>query len=237
MDNERIIPESIGIIMDGNRRWAKAKGLPSKMGHHAGAEAVRNICKAATELGIKYITLYAFSTENWKREPDEIKEIMNLIRQFLKECESKLIGEDNRICFIGDKSRLDEDIREKMLELETSTKERTGTCITVAVNYGGRDDIIRAAMKMIKANDNKELLLSDITEEEFSKYLDTGIHGIKDPELIIRTSGEQRTSNFLTYQSAYSEYYFTDLNWPDFNKEELLKAIDSYNERNRRLGV
>lgn len=232
MSNENIVPNSIAIIMDGNRRWAKQRNLPTKVGHQKGADAVRNICKAASELGIKYLTLYAFSTENWKRDEDEVKEIMNLIRQFLDECISKVGSENSRVTFIGDKSRLDRDIEEKMIKLENDTKDNEGITVAIAVNYGGRDEITRAIKNMINDNVNA----SDIDEDMISKYLDTGINNIPDPELIIRTSGEMRTSNFLVWQSAYSEFYFTDLNWPDFDKKELEKAIDSFRARNRRFG-
>ena len=232
MSEERIVPNSIGIIMDGNRRWAKAKGLPTKAGHHAGADAVRNVCKAANELGIKYLTLYAFSTENWKRDEDEVKEIMNLIRQFLDECTEKLGEENNRVTFIGDKSRLADDIREKMLMLEKETLSNDGLTVAIAVNYGGRDEITRTIKNMI----SEGVTADEITEEKISSMLDTGVRNIPDPELIIRTSGELRTSNFLVWQGAYSEFYFTDLNWPDFDKDELKKAIDSFMNRNRRFG-
>lgn len=232
MNDMSNMPTSIGIIMDGNRRWAKERNLPSKAGHHEGAEAVRKVCKAANELGIKYLTLYAFSTENWKRDKDEVDEIMNLIRKFLDECIEKLGEEKHRVTFIGDKTALAEDISTKMLMLEKETRNNEGLTVAIAVNYGGRDEIVRGIKKLLDSNTKS----SEITEEVVSKALDTGDKEIPDPELIIRTSGEVRTSNFLVWQSAYSEFYFTEKNWPDFNKEELEKAIENYSTRNRRFG-
>ncbi|MCQ2911382.1 MAG: isoprenyl transferase [Clostridia bacterium] len=226
------VPESIAIIMDGNRRWAKERMLPAKAGHQEGANAVRKVCKAASELGIKYLTLYAFSTENWKRDPEEVDAIMNLIRQFLDECIAKLGEENHRVTFIGDKTKLAEDISSKMIMLEKETLNNDGLTVAIAVNYGGRDEIVRAIKDMMKDNVNSD----QVSEEELSKYLDTGVKNIPDPELIIRTSGELRTSNFLVWQCAYSEFYFTDKNWPDFDKKELEKALESYAGRNRRFG-
>lgn len=226
------VPQSVAIIMDGNRRWAKQRMLPAKAGHQEGANAVRKVCKAANELGIKYLTLYAFSTENWKRDPEEVDAIMNLIRQFLDECIAKLKEENHRVTFIGDKSKLAEDISSKMIMLEKETLNNDGLTVAIAVNYGGRDEIVRAVKDIVKNNVNAD----EISEEELSKYLDTGVNNIPDPELIIRTSGELRTSNFLVWQSAYSEFYFTDKNWPDFDKAELVKALENYSTRTRRFG-
>ncbi|MCQ2978426.1 MAG: isoprenyl transferase [Clostridia bacterium] len=236
MDKLENVPSSIAIIMDGNRRWAKERMLPAKAGHKEGANAVRKVCKATTELGIKYLTLYAFSTENWKRDPEEVEAIMNLIRQFLDECIAKLKEENHRVTFIGDKSRLAEDIREKMLMLEKETLNNDGLTVAIAVNYGGRDEIVRAVKKLAYDAIKGDVKLDDINEDTISNLLDTGDKKIPDPELIIRTSGELRTSNFLVWQSAYSEFYFTDKNWPDFDKHELELAIESFASRNRRFG-
>jgi len=230
MNNQKNKPTSVGIIMDGNRRWAKKRMLPAKLGHAEGGKTLKKICEAANEMGIKYLILYAFSTENWKRSQDEIDEIMRLIREFLDEFIQKFKSQDTRIRFIGDRSRLDKDIIDKMNYVEDLTKDKEGTTLVLAVNYGGRDDIIRAFKKI----NNFGVDINELTENDFANYLDTA--GIENPELIIRTSGEQRISNFLIWQSAYSEFYFVDKYWPDFTKADLEDAIYDFCNRNRRFG-
>lgn len=221
---------SVGIIMDGNRRWAKARNMPAKFGHSEGANTVREICKAASEIGIKYLTLYAFSTENWKRDKEEVDEIMRLLREFLDECIGKLGSEDARVVFIGDRTRLEEDMIEKMDTLEKETAENPGLTVAIAINYGGRDEIVRA----IKRLHNDNIDFNQLNEEMFSKYLDT--KDVVDPEIIIRTSGEMRLSNFLIWQSAYSELFFSEKMWPEFQKQDLEEILEKFNNRNRRFG-
>ncbi|OGO88289.1 MAG: di-trans,poly-cis-decaprenylcistransferase [Clostridiales bacterium GWE2_32_10] len=222
------LPEHVAIIMDGNRRWAKVKGVSKAKGHREGAKALKQLVKDASVLGLKYLTVYAFSTENWKREKDEVNEIMNLLREFLNECEKDYANEDYVVDFIGDSKMLAKDIQDKMDRVREKTRNKNGMHLYIAINYGGRDEIIRAIKKLVASG------TKDITEQIFAKFLD--ITGVPDPELIIRTSGEKRISNFLSWQSAYSEFYFTDTYWPDFTIEDLKEAIADFQNRNRRFG-
>lgn len=228
------IPQHVAIILDGNGRWAKSKGMPRNYGHTAGAKNVEVICEDAYNLGIKYLTLYAFSTENWNRPDSEVEALMKLLNTYLKNCIKRANKNDMRVRVLGDISRLDEKFQNTILELEEATKENAGLNLQIALNYGSRDEMIRAMKKMFADYDEKKLSIEDITEEKFAGYLDT--KGIPDPDLMIRTSGEQRLSNYLLWQLAYSEFYFTPVPWPDFDKKELEKAIEVYNQRDRRYG-
>lgn len=229
------IPTHIAVILDGNGRWAKAKGLPRKAGHVQGAKNVEKICEEAYKLGVQYLTVYAFSTENWNRPQDEVDALMQLLRNYMKTCLKT--AEKNNMCVrvIGDKSRLDEDIRTSIAELEEASKNNTGLHFQIALNYGSRDEITRAVKSVAQRVASGEIAAEDITEEMISEGLDTA--GIPDPDLMIRTSGEQRISNYLLWQLAYSEFYFTPVPWPDFTKEELVKAIEAYGSRDRRYGL
>lgn len=232
--DEKKIPQHVAIILDGNGRWAKKRFLPRNMGHAQGAKTVEQICEDAHDLGIKYLTVYAFSTENWKRSEDEVGALMKLLDKYLKDCLERSSKNNMRVRVIGDISRLSEPLRKKIVELEEKSAVNTGLNFTVALNYGGRDEMIRSMKQMMHDIEDKKLSVDDITEEEFANYLDT--KGIPDPDLMIRTSGEQRISNYLLWQMAYSEFYFTDVLWPDFDKKELQKAIDYYAGRDRRFG-
>ncbi len=228
------VPEHVAIIMDGNGRWAKKRFLPRNAGHVQGSRVAEQICEDAWNLGIKYLTIYAFSTENWVRPEDEVKALMNLLRKYMKDSIERSSKNNMRVRVIGDISRLDEDLQESIQTLEAVSAENTGLCFQVAINYGGRDEIVRAARQLAMDAADGRIKPEEITEERFYTYFDTG--GIPYPDLMIRTSGECRTSNFLPWQLAYSEFYFTDVLWPDFNKKELQKAIDYYNNRERRFG-
>ena len=228
------VPQHIAIILDGNGRWAKSKGMPRNYGHAQGAKNVEKICEEAWRMGIKYLTVYAFSTENWSRPQNEVDALMKLLRNYMKTCLKTAAKNDMKIRVIGDIEPLDEDIKSRIRELEEATANNGGLNFTIALNYGSRDEMIRAMKKMVKDHDAGKLATEDITEECFSSYLDT--KEIPDPDLLIRTSGEQRLSNYLLWQLAYSEFYFTDVPWPDFHKEELERAIEAYNKRDRRFG-
>ena len=228
------MPKHIAIIMDGNGRWAKKRGLPRKAGHKAGAETLEKIISAARELGLEHLTVYAFSTENWKRSQEEVDAIMNLLRQYLKNYFKKFIKDDVRMDVIGDINRLDADIQKQIMEIEQLSKEKTGLFVHIALNYGGRDELRRAMTKMAQEVVEGRLLPEEMTEDCIAGYLDTA--GTPDPELVIRTSGEERISNFLLWQAAYSEFYFCDTLWPDFTKTELEKAFFAYQNRERRFG-
>ncbi len=234
MGEELKMPRHVAIILDGNGRWAKAKGMPRNYGHAQGAKTVEVICEEAYKMGIQYLTVYAFSTENWNRPKDEVDALMKLLRNYMKTCLKT--AEKNRMCVkvLGEKSRLDEDIRTRIQELEEATKQNDGLHFQIAINYGGRDEIVRAARKIAGAAAQGRLSPEDITEETVSSLLDTA--GVPEPDLLIRTCGEQRISNFLLWQLAYTEFYVTDIAWPDFTKEELIKAVEAYNHRNRRYG-
>ncbi|MCR5704308.1 MAG: isoprenyl transferase [Eubacterium sp.] len=229
-----VIPEHVAIILDGNGRWAKKRHLPRTAGHVAGAKTVEKIIEDAHEMGIKYITMYAFSTENWNRPEDEVKALMKLLRNYLKDCIERANKNKMKVKVLGDKSRLDQDIIDRINELEECSKENTGIQFNIALNYGSRDEIRRAVQKIGNSVKEGTLKPEDISEDIISSYLDTA--GIPDPDLLIRTSGEIRLSNYLLWQLAYTEFYFTDVLWPDFNAEELKKAIVYFNGRDRRYG-
>lgn len=228
------IPNHVAIILDGNGRWAKAKGMPRNYGHVQGAKNVEVICEQAYKMGIRYLTVYAFSTENWNRPQEEVDALMKLLRNYMKNCLKT--AEKNRMCVrvLGDKSRLDEDIRRRINELEEATKGNDGLHFQIAINYGSRDEITRAVRRLAEQVEAGALRSDGITDRLLGECLDT--HGIPDPDLLIRTCGEQRISNFLLWQLAYTEFYFTPVAWPDFTKEELAKAVEAYNHRDRRYG-
>lgn len=234
MQNERKIPVHVAIIMDGNGRWAKKRGLPRTAGHAQGARVVEQILEDADHMGIRYLTVYAFSTENWSRPDSEVKALMNLLRTYMKTSLAKCARNNVRIRVIGDKSRLDSDLQASIANLEKETASNTGIGFQIAINYGSRDEIVRAVRKAAQKVKDSGLNPEDITEAMISDELDTV--GIPDPDLLIRTGGEQRISNFLLWQTAYSELYFCDAAWPDFNKAELEKAVDAFNNRERRYG-
>lgn len=228
------VPEHIAIILDGNGRWAKKRLMPRNYGHMQGSKAVELVCEEAYNIGVKYLTVYAFSTENWQRPSDEVQAIMKLLRNYLKDCIKTTSKNNMKVRILGDKAGLDDDIREQIDKLEKESAKNTGLNFQIAINYGSRDEMVRAMRRMSADIASGIIKESDITEETFSSYLDT--RGIPDPDMIIRTSGEQRLSNFLMWQSAYSEFYFPEVLWPDFNRKELVKAIEAYNKRDRRYG-
>ena len=236
MNEEKIqslkVPAHIAIIMDGNGRWAKKRGMPRTFGHSQGAKVVEQILEDADHIGVKYLTVYAFSTENWSRPQTEVKALMNLLRRYMKTSLAKCAKNNVRVRVIGDKSMLDQDLQDSIADLERDTAANTGIGFQIAINYGGRGEIVRAVRRAAEKG-----LLNDpgrIDESLLNDCLDTA--GIPDPDLLIRTCGEQRISNFLLWQLAYSEMYFTDKSWPEFDREELLKAIDAFNHRERRYG-
>ena len=220
--------------MDGNGRWAKAKGMPRNYGHTAGAKNVETVCQAAHDLGVKYVTMYAFSTENWNRPEGEVEALMKLLESYLKNCIKTADKNNMRVRVIGDTTRLSERFQERIRELEAASAKNDGLNLQIAINYGSRDEMTRAMRRMSEDVAAGKRKPEEITESVFEEYLDTA--GIPDPDLLIRTSGELRLSNFLLWQLAYSEFYFTDVPWPDFHKEELERAIEAYNKRDRRFG-
>ena len=228
------MPRHVAIILDGNGRWAKAKGMPRNYGHAQGSKNVERICEEAYRMGIKYLTVYAFSTENWNRPKDEVNALMKLLRNYMKTCLKTAEKNDMKIRVIGDITRLDEDIRSRIQELEEATKNNGGLNFQIAINYGSRDEIKRAVRRIAQDCRDGKIQAEEIDEELIERYLDT--HDIPDPDLLIRTSGEQRLSNYLFWQLAYTEFYFTDVPWPDFTKEELIRAVEQYNSRDRRYG-
>ena len=228
------IPAHVAIIMDGNGRWAKKRGLPRKMGHVEGCKVVEQTVEDAARLGIRYLTVYAFSTENWKRSEEEVSALMQLFRYYTKRL-LKIAAENNvQVKMIGERSRFPEDVVEGINALESTTKDNTRMTFIIAVNYGSRDEIRRGMTRMMRDCREGRVDPEEVTEGLISSYLDTA--GIPDPDLLIRTSGEERLSNFLLWQLAYAEFYFSDVLWPDFRKEELVKAIEVYNKRERRFG-
>ncbi len=232
-ENRMRVPNHIAIILDGNGRWAKKRGMPRSYGHVKGCENLEDICGVAKELGVKYLTVYAFSTENWKRSKEEVDGLMKLFRNYLKKC-IKISQKNNmRVKVIGDVSAFDPDIQESIAKLENFSKDFTELHFQIALNYGSRDEITRAVNRMLE-DQKAGKLETPVEEETISNYLDTA--GIPDPDLMIRTSGELRLSNYLLWQLAYTEFYFTDVPWPDFKRDELVKAIEKYNERDRRYG-
>lgn len=228
------IPQHVAIILDGNGRWAKSKGMPRNYGHTVGAKNVETVCQAADELGIRYLTLYAFSTENWNRPQSEVDALMRLLESYLKNCIRTAEKNHMRVRVIGDKTRLGAGFQEKIAKLEEASASNTGLNLTIAINYGSRDEMMRAMCRMLEDYKAGSITMDMVDEKLFSGYLDT--KDIPDPDLLIRTSGEQRLSNYLLWQLAYSEFYFTDVPWPDFHKKELELAIEAYNKRDRRYG-
>lgn len=229
------VPNHVAIILDGNGRWAKAKGMPRNYGHVQGAKTVEVICEEAYRMGIQYLTVYAFSTENWKRPADEVDALMKLLRNYMKTCLKTAAKNNMCVRVIGDKSGLDEDIRTRIDQLEEATKDNTGLHFQIALNYGGRDELRRAFGRLAAQAVHGQLDPDSITEDDISNALDTA--GIPDPDLLIRTCSEQRLSNFLLWQLAYTEFYISPVPWPDFTKEELVKAVEAYNHRDRRYGL
>ncbi|WP_026653220.1 isoprenyl transferase [Butyrivibrio proteoclasticus] len=234
MDEITNIPEHVAIILDGNGRWAKAKGMPRNYGHMQGAKAVEDILVDARDLGIKYLTVYAFSTENWTRPEAEVSALMTILRNYLKTSIKKSMKNNVRCRVIGERSALSPDIQAAINELEEATAGNTGLTFTIAINYGSRDEITRAVRKVAKKVKAGDLAPEDITEQMIAENLDTNF--LPDPDLLIRTCNEQRISNYLLWQCAYTEFYYTPVAWPDFNKAELIKAIESYGNRNRKFG-
>ena len=228
------VPNHIAIILDGNGRWAKAKGLPRGYGHVKGCANLEQVCYDIKDLGVKYLTVYAFSTENWKRSREEVDGLMKLFRSYLKKCIK--ISRDNKmkIKIIGDISAFAPDIQESIRKLEEFSKDYDELYFQIAMNYGSRDEITRGMRKMAQDVADGKVSPDQITEDTIGSYLDTA--GVPDPDLLIRTSGEQRLSNYLLWQMAYTEFYFTDVAWPDFHKAELVQAIEKYNQRDRRYG-
>ncbi|MCD6035409.1 MAG: ispU [Rickettsiales bacterium] len=228
-------PSHVAIIMDGNGRWASKRGLPRVMGHRQGAESVRTAIKTSIELGVSYLTLYAFSSENWSRPAEEVEDLMNLLRFYLGKELDSLHEQGVRVRFIGDRTRLAEDILQQMLAAEARTAANTKLNVNIALSYGSRQEIIHAIQTIAQQVKSGELSTESITESTISDHLYTV--DIPDPDLLIRTSGEERLSNFLLWQMAYTELYFTDVLWPDFSAEHFRKAVDAYIERDRRYGV
>ena len=229
------IPRHVAIILDGNGRWARERGLPRNMGHIEGAKRVEEILTDARDLGVEYLTVYAFSTENWNRPEGEVKALMKILRKYLKTSIKKSMKNNVRCRVIGERSRLSEDIREAIEALEDATKDNTGLQFTIAINYGSRDEIVRAVKGIVDEAVSEGLSPSAITEELISSRLDTD--GLPDPDLLIRTCNEQRISNFLLWQCAYTEFYYTEKAWPDFDKDELKAAIEAYGGRTRKFGA
>ncbi|MBQ9815275.1 MAG: isoprenyl transferase [Lachnospiraceae bacterium] len=232
--NELKIPQHVAIIMDGNGRWAKKRHMPRTFGHAQGARVLEQTLEDCSDLGVKYLTVYAFSTENWARPFEEVQVIMNLFRDYLISAVDKCNRNNVRCMVIGERSRLSQDIIDSINNLENATKDNTGITFIVAINYGSRDEIVRAVNSISREVQEGNIQPGEITAETIEQYLDT--RGIPDPDLLIRTSGEERLSNFLMWQLAYTEFYFTDTAWPDFDKNELLKAFEKYSSRDRRYG-
>lgn len=227
-------PKHVAVIMDGNGRWATMRGRPRLFGHHAGAKRVKEIVRACPGVGVKYLTIFAFSTENWKRTQTEVSGLMKLFSRYILREANDLLIEGVRVRFIGDRMRLDANLVKMMDQLELLTSANSKLHLTVALNYGGRDEVARATKRLAKDVQVGDLLLSDIDEETLPRYLDT--HFLPDPDLVIRTSGEARISNFLLWQSAYAEYEFIDTLWPDFTKDTFAAVVASYGSRSRRFG-
>jgi len=228
------LPQHIGIIMDGNGRWAKKRGLPRSSGHAAGAKTFERIVEDAGNIGIKIVTVYAFSTENWSRPKEEVNALMALLEDYLDHGLERLSNRDVKIHFIGDMSAFSDEFQKKLCHMEKTTYNNSGLLLNVALNYGGRNEITNAVRIIAEKVKDGELSCSDITEETISEHLYTS--GQADPDLIIRPSGEYRLSNFLLWQSAYSEFWYSNCLWPDFTKEDLLKSISDFQKRNRRFG-
>ncbi len=234
-EKNKNVPRHVAIILDGNGRWAQKRGMPRNYGHAQGAKNVEVICRAAWNMGIKYLTVYAFSTENWRRPQDEVDALMKLLNQYMKNCQRTAKKNNMRVRVIGDKSGLSEAIQRDIAQLEEATKTYDGLNFTIALNYGGRDELTRAVKNIARSVKDGEISPDEITEERISAALDTA--GLPDPDLMIRTSYELRISNYLLWQLAYSEFYFTEVPWPDFDEEELQKAVEAYRQRDRRFGM
>ena len=234
IDQENI-PKHIAIIMDGNRRWAKSKGLPSAIGHKKGAETLEKIVRHANKIGIKYITVYAFSTENWKRAEEEVKALMLLFQNYIDKYSKIADTENIKVNFLGDFSAFTEKLQKGIQDCMNNTKNNTGTVFSIAMNYGGRNEILNAVKQIAKEVKEEKIEIDDISERTISEHLYT--KNIPDPDLLIRTSGEMRTSNFLPWQLVYSEFLFVDKFWPDFNEEDLDSAIIEYQKRTRNFGA
>ena len=234
IDQENI-PKHIAIIMDGNRRWAKSKGLPSAIGHKKGAETLEKIVRHANKIGIKYITVYAFSTENWKRAEEEVKALMLLFQNYIDKYSKIADTENIKVNFLGDFSAFTEKLQKGIQDCMNNTKNNTGTVFSIAMNYGGRNEILNAVKQIAKEVKEEKIEIDDISERTISEHLYT--KNIPDPDLLIRTSGEMRTSNFLPWQLVYSEFLFVDKFWPDFNEDDLDNAILEYQKRNRKFGA
>ena len=235
MENTELkIPEHIAIILDGNGRYAKLHGLPRKLGHKAGCETLEQTVRDCAKIGVKYLTVYAFSTENWKRSEEEVGALMSLFRFYIKKVVKVAMENDVRVTYIGDDSRFDKDIQESLESAMQTTKDNKGMVFAMALNYGSRDEIRRAVTQIALDAAEGRIAPADITEQMINDHLDTG--DMPDPDLLIRTAGEQRLSNFLLWQAAYTEFYYADVLWPDFTLDELMKAIESYNGRERRYG-
>lgn len=229
------IPSHVAVILDGNGRWAKKRMMPRNYGHAQGSKNVEEMCEIAWNIGIKYFTVYAFSTENWKRPQKEVDALMKLLRNYLKDCIKRTDKNNMRVRILGDKRGLSQDIRDAVTELEAVSAKNTGLNFSIALNYGSRDEMVRAVQKLAADVQAGKLGPEAVDEACFNSYLDTW--EIPDPDLLIRTSGEQRLSNFMLWQLAYSEFYFTDTLWPDFGRQELIEAIKQYNKRERRFGA
>lgn len=229
------IPAHVAFILDGNGRWAKKRFLPRNAGHVEGAKTVERVLEDAYDLGIQYVTMYAFSTENWKRSAEEVGALMKLLKNYLMDCIERSAKNNMRVRVLGDITALDQELQDRILELEEKSSKNTGLQFSIALNYGGRDEIRRAVAKIAEECKAGILQPEEITEECISAYLDT--KELPDPDLMVRTSGEERLSNFLPWQLAYTEFYFTSVAWPDFSKEELEKAVEAYNHRDRRYGL
>lgn len=233
-EKNRNVPRHVAIILDGNGRWAKKRDMPRNYGHAQGAKNVEVICRAAYNMGIKYLTVYAFSTENWNRPKDEVDALMKLLNQYMKNCQKTAKKNNMRVRVIGDKSGLDEAIQRDIGKLEEATKDYDGLNFTIALNYGGRDELTRAVRKIARSVKDGEMEPEEITEDVITASLDTA--QLPDPDLMIRTSHELRISNYLLWQLAYSEFYFTEVPWPDFDEKQLQKALEAYGQRDRRFG-
>ena len=228
------LPSHISIIMDGNRRWAKKRFLPASAGHKQGAKALEVLADEANKIGLKYLSVYAFSTENWKRDKTEVEDLMKLLREYLKRYFTEKHNRNLKLTVIGDRQLLDKDINQKIKEIELKTLNNKGTNLIIALNYGGKDEIVRATKKLLSQVIKTGIDINTITEQHFEKYLDT--YGIPDPQLLIRTGGEMRLSNYMLWQTSYTELYFVDTLWPDFTIKSLLQAINWFNGRSRHFG-
>ncbi|MBP5291315.1 MAG: isoprenyl transferase [Lachnospiraceae bacterium] len=233
-NNELIIPEHVAVILDGNGRWAKKRGLPRKLGHKAGCDNLEQMVEDSARIGLKYFTVYAFSTENWKRSEEEVEALMGFFLTYIKRLRERAMKNNIRVAMIGDRSRFSDELQELLNDTIAVTSANTGMTFVMALNYGSRDEITRAVRSIGEQVASGTLKPEDITEDTISGNLDTA--GMPDPDLLIRTSGELRLSNYMLWQLAYSEFYFSDVLWPDFHKEQLMEAIVEFNKRNRRFG-